>query len=168
VILAARRNVRAVLALAAALAVVGCSSSSAPTFFAEQPVGSNAWTPIDGEPAWVATPPHRDGMLVHVMTAKSDFRSLAGTPSGVANEVGRRVAALLTPVTGADDAARAADAAAKAVQVVGHACREEDGPHPEAIGNHIVTAWWLAEVPVGPVIATLPEAKRDAARAALR
>jgi hypothetical protein len=137
-------------------------------FFEERPVGSDKWTPIAAEPAWVKSPPPAEGKLRFVADGASNLRHLAvGKRWAGEDGAAKRVQAALGPVVGADEAARAAAAAKSKVAFVARACAESDGPNPSVPGNHFVQAWVLWEVSIDDVVAAVPAEKRDAARAAL-
>lgn len=132
-------------------------------------MASGSWTAIDGVPAWVTSPPPRDGHLVFVVEGKSNLRGIAagpGCPFG-AHEARRRVTAALTPVVGPGDAARAAEAAIPALRMTRRACKEELLTREMVVGNTLCTAWALWEVPLDAVVAPLPPGRRESARQAL-
>jgi hypothetical protein len=161
-----------VLVLLALLAAAGCSCSSLPPpeYFDETPVGSNSWTPIPAEPAWVKAPPRRESYVRYVSDGKSNLRGIAATgdhPMG-GPDAERLVRERLTPVVGARDAGAAAALAKSRITMVSRACREELLTHDEVPGNTLCTAWALWEFPIDDVVAAVPPEKRDAARAALR
>ncbi len=165
------RRIFALAAVGASLALGGCASErvGVPTYYAEEPAGSSAWTKIADKPAWVANPPAHDGYLVFVVEGASDQRSIAATgrrPSAD-REATSRVRDALTPVVGAENAARAAASAPASLRLVRRACKEELTTREVRPGAGMCTAWAIWELPVDAVVATLPEDARARARAAL-
>lgn len=140
-----------------------------PEFFVEEPVGSDRWKDADALPAWVESPPRRDGVSVFVLDSASNLRHIALVRSDDHNRraVGKTVAAALGKATSAENAAKGGDAAAAALRLVSRATREERTTMRMVPGNSLVTVWSLWELPHEPVLAALPEADRAAARAAL-
>ena len=151
----------------AAVAASACGSQQDARFLAEQPLGSETWVSIEGEPAWVTAPPARDGWFRLVTTRRSNLRRIATSRVGsqaereITDAVRERVAAVL-------DAARAAAIAERVVgrtALVEHACKEEVLTPDPVPGNTMCTAWGLWEVPVAELLDVSP-ALDDAARVA--
>jgi hypothetical protein len=158
----------AMAAVGTSLALGGCASErvGVPTYYAEEPVGSWTWTKIPAEPAWVANPPAHDGYLVFVVEGVSDGRGIAATV-GADREATSRVRDALTPIVGAENAARAAASVPASLRLVRRACKEELTTREVRPGAGMCTAWAIWELPVDAVVATLPEDARARARAAL-
>lgn len=165
------------LAVVLGIAAAACGSQggpqngwSTPTWFDERPLGSAQWAPVASEPAWVKSPPQREGWLRVVTDVSSNLRHIAEVKSPRAAELDleKSLRETLGPIAGADGAAAALAAAKGKLTLVQRAMAESDGPKPEVPGNHLVTVWSLWEVPLDDLLAPLPPEKRDAARAALR
>lgn len=154
------------VATGVALLLTACNSLPEPQFLDEQPVGSDTWVSIDAQPAWVTTPPPKDGTRRFVQEGKSNMRSIvtiAGRPlASRFFEV--NVAEALSPLIG-DAAAEvtAKDALAKLV-LVSRACKEEVLSKRMVPGNTLCTAWALWELPLDDAVSTVPEEQRAAAR----
>lgn len=165
--------VRSLTAAVLGCVLAACSSASAPgsapEFSSEEPAGSGNWTSVAAEPEWTTRPPAREGWLRFATMRQSDLLSIAAhVPDPVAQErAAMAVRGALTPVAGAPDAGRAAEAARSGLVLALRASRKDVGPRPAVPGNTTITVWSLWEVPVDDVAAAVAADKRDAARAAL-
>lgn len=145
----------------------GTSSLPAPEFFDEQPVLSQSWVPIGGEPAWVADPPTREGTRRIVVTGKSNLRSIAAHehrpfPDKVFH---KNIREAFAPLLGDADAAAAAAAhAIEQMKLLQRACKDEVLTRRMVPGNTLSTVWALWELPLDDAVAPLPEEHRAAAR----
>lgn len=168
---AGTRIVLAVLALALAGAVfVQCTATDPPTYLAESPVGSGGWAAIEAKPSWVDAPPGHRGHVRIVAEGKSNSRGICATgnrPQPV-QEIRAILMPVLAPAVGEAEIRTLATAIAGRMTLVERACREEILTREMVVGNTLCTAWALWEMPVEDFVAQVPEAHRDALRAALR
>ncbi len=164
-----RSRIVGVLSFAVALGFAACRGPLPVDHFEEVPPGSGHWTPIATVPTFVGAPPARSGYLRFVAEGRSNVRSIAAGPGEPSAEKAALAAirAALEPVLGADAAGGAAAAAAKKLAMVQRACRDEVLTHDLVPGNTLSTVWALWEVAIDDVIAGLPVADWERARAAL-
>lgn len=154
--------------LAAALLLAACGSSlPAPSYWSEEPPGSRNWTEIPALPAWVEGPPRTEGMVRFVFDGRSNARSVAAHPGKPERQLRRRIDAALAGVVNAEDAALVADATLASIVLVHRVSKDEVLTRRLVAGNTLSTVWSLWEAPLDAVLAPLPAASRDAARAAL-
>lgn len=126
-----------------------------------EPVGLPAWEKVDAPPSWVAAPPATDGQLSVVLTFQPDRIDVARAeaaalgPTRIASDVMVRLRTLLGP----EGAWKVGDAAATWRRCVSRAFATGGGER--------VQAWQHWTVPIDRVLAAVPEARREAARAIL-
>lgn len=127
-----------------------------------------SWKALPALPAWVKTPPAREGFLVFVTgPVLSNLPHIAAFKAETP-DVRAFVLSRLAPMTG-EEAAKAAAGAAPAKPVpVEQACHESREEGDMTPGANLASVWSLFEVPTGPILDALPADRRDAARGALR
>ena len=159
-----------VVAVAIVVAATRFAGPSAPVWSVEQPAGSGTWTPADAPPGWIASPPARDGYLRILARGRSNFREIAaeGSVLGTRRWARTHVEGVLTPVVGAEDAARVASAVPDALRLVERAASEQVLTREPVPVNTFAEAWLLFEAAHADILAPLPPEKRAAAADALR
>jgi hypothetical protein len=133
--------------------------------------GTPAWEESERVPAWVESPPAREGYVRFVDGGMSNLRDLAHSSivsgrSGpvVLREFRSECARRLRDVLGRE-ADRVVESLTQAT-LLRRASRSEVWD-PGALGGSAVTVFGLWETPLAPLLDAVPAEKRDAARAAL-
>lgn len=169
------RRIAVVVALVGVAVVIVAAATrragpDAPAWSVEQPAGSGTWTPAEAPPGWVTNPPARDGYLRILVRGRSNFREIAaeGTVLGTQRRAPTHVERVLTPVVGAEDAARAGAAVPDALRLVERAASEQVLTSEPVLGNTLAEAWLLFEAAHADILTPLPPEKRAAAADALR